>query len=78
MRKMLPKIEEKKKKKRIFMKIAQALKGLGGGLIKQNRPIDPNPQLFVWRHIYRAGLNQKYPSCSKFDPPYMGSEVSIE
>ena len=49
-----------------------------GGLIRQNRPIDPNPQLFVWRHIYRAGISQKFPSCSMFDPMYMGSEVSIE
>ena len=36
-----------------------------------------NPELFVWRHIYRAGISQKFPSCSMFDPMYMGSEVSI-
>ena len=51
---------------------------IGGGLIWQNWPIDTNPELFVWRHIYRAGISQKFPSCSMFDPMYMGSEVSIE
>ena len=48
---------------------------LGGDVIRQNRPIDPNPQLFVWRHMYRAGISQKFPPCSMSDPLYMGSEV---
>ena len=34
-----------------------------------------NPQLFVWRHMYGAGIIQKCPPCSMSDHQYMGSEV---